>query len=114
MRRLMFIFLPSRLRLSHNPSQSLRNTRINPRHQPRPALKNLKPFLYERTSLRVQRTIRVRLDEQAAYRDQHISQRQLRVPIALQRLDAHAARLRIDIWMEDWRSEVCRWWVLWV
>jgi hypothetical protein len=110
----MFNLLPSCLCLSHALSQSLRNARIDARHQPRPPLKHLVAFLNQRSSFGVQRTVRIGLDEQTAYCNQHIPQGQLRIPVSLQRLDTDASTLRINIRMEDGRSEVGGRRALWV
>ena len=101
--------LPPRLRLPHPLHQPPRHTRINTRHQPSPSLKHLKPLLNQRARLSIQRTVRIRLDQQTRDGNQHIAQRQPGIPVALQRLDAHAAALGVDVGVEDGRSEAGGW-----
>jgi hypothetical protein len=85
-----------------------RHTRLQPRHHPRPPLKLTPiPLLQKHTRLSIQRTARIRLHQQTAYRNQNIPQRQLDIPIPFQRFHTNSSSLIINIRMEYLCAEIC-------
>ena len=62
----------------------------------------------QRAGLGVERAGRVRTQQQAADGQQDVAQRQVRAPVALERVDAHGARGAVDVWVKDLGAEVRR------
>lgn len=81
---------------------------MNARHKLRPPRKCIIVLLDQAARLCIQRAVWVGLNQKTGDGDQHIAQCELRIPVALQRLHAHAAGLRLDVGMEDGRAEVGR------
>jgi len=98
--------MASTLRFLNSLAQRLGHSGMDARHQLRPTRIRLVIILDQTARVGVQRTVRVRLDEQTPDHHQHVAERELSIPVPLQRLHAHATGLRVDVGMEDGRAEV--------